>query len=304
MKIGIVGAGQLGSWLAEKLAEKHEIIVFSRAAGFDLREPKTAEAAASLCDAIVNCAAMTDVDRCESDMVEAVEANSILPEVLAQACRKSGTKLAHISTDYVYGEQPDDLPIAEEAECKPCNFYGATKLAGDRAVERALSGTETSWIILRPSWLYSPKGERSFIWKIWRALRENETIRVVDDQIGVPTSTETVRFALEMWLDGKLQPGVYNIRDKCGYKAPTRLEIAQFIREVIGSTCEITPAKTSDFPSPAHRQLWSFLATTKLDSALLNLQLADPSRPVEAFSSWQANVREMLTSSSQSSLQD
>jgi len=101
LRIGIVGDGQLGHVLKEELRLQHRVHVYSRSDGFDLSYPLTAVGVVNANDVIINCAAMTDVDACETARQEAVNANTVLPVVLADACSSTGTKLVHFSTDYV-----------------------------------------------------------------------------------------------------------------------------------------------------------------------------------------------------------
>lgn len=134
-------------------------------------------------DLVLNAAAYTAVDRAETEREAAFALNAGLPAALAGACRERGIPLVHVSTDYVF-DGTSRRPYVETDPPNPISVYGATKLAGDRAIEQV---APARWAILRTSWLVSEIGE-TFPVKLLRRARAGEILRVVDDQQGCPTA--------------------------------------------------------------------------------------------------------------------
>lgn len=132
-------------------------------------------------DIIVNAAAYTAVDKAESEPDLAMAVNGVAPGVLAEEAKKLGALLVHYSTDYVF-DGTKDTPYTEEDIPNPLNVYGKTKLAGEQAIQ-AVDGNH---LIFRTSWVYGTRGQNFFLTML-RLAREQEEIRVVDDQIGAPT---------------------------------------------------------------------------------------------------------------------
>ena len=132
-------------------------------------------------DIIVNAAAYTAVDKAESEPDLAMAINGDAPGVLAEEAKKIGALLVHYSTDYVF-DGTKDTPYTEEDMPNPLNVYGKTKLAGERAIQ-VIDG---NYLIFRTSWVYGARG-KNFYLTMLRLAREQEEIRVVDDQIGAPT---------------------------------------------------------------------------------------------------------------------
>jgi dTDP-4-dehydrorhamnose reductase len=146
---------------------------------------------------IVSCAAYTAVDRAETDQAAAHAANAVGPGVLAEEAKRCGALLVHFSTDYVFdGEKR--APYVETDATNPLSVYGATKLAGERAIVAA----GANHVILRTSWVYGPHG-KNFLFTMLRLGRERDELRVVDDQRGAPTSSR----ALARLVRELLQPG-------------------------------------------------------------------------------------------------
>ena len=133
-------------------------------------------------DAIVNCAAYTNVDAAESRPGQAELLNARAPEILAEAMRDAGGLLVHISTDYVFGGDAYNTPCREERKGTPTGVYGLTKLHGEQAVRA--SGCR--YVILRTAWLYSEFG-KNFVRTMLRLTAEKPSIKVVFDQVGTPT---------------------------------------------------------------------------------------------------------------------
>jgi len=139
-------------------------------------------------DAVLNCAAFTAVDRCESERALAERANALAPGILAQLCR-GGPLLVHVSTDYVF-DGSASRPLAEGAPTRPLSVYGCTKLQGEEAI-RAAGGDH---LIARTQWLFG--AGPNFVRTIVRAAGQGQPLRVVDDQIGRPTWTGSLAAAI------------------------------------------------------------------------------------------------------------
>ena len=196
MKILIIGArGMLGRDLQPILSPRHEVI------GTDLdelditRPGKLREALDSLRpDVVINLAAVTDVDGCESQRERAFLVNAHGALEVARGCAATGARLIHLSTDYVFdGTSP--VPYTEEILPRPLNVYGESKLLGERGVQE----TEGNYLILRTAWLYGQHG-KNFVDTILRLSSQQAEIRVVNDQRGSPTYTRDLSRAIELLL--------------------------------------------------------------------------------------------------------
>ena len=207
-------------------------------------------------DAIVNCAAYTDVDKAESDQDKAYRLNEHAPGVLAKAAADAGSLLIHISTDYVF-DGGACVPYKEEMEASPLNVYGAAKLAGENAV--AASGCR--YLIIRTSWLYSNYG-RNFFKRMVELTAERPILKVVSDQIGTPTWASDLADAIVAILEsGKTyDSGVYHYSDEgvCSW-----YDFAKEICAGLGHLCDIRPCSSEDYPTAAQRPSFSVLDKTK-----------------------------------------
>ena len=161
-------------------------------------------------DIIVNATAYTNVDKAESEPELAMAINGIGPGVLAEEAKRLGAALIHYSTDYVFDGTKGE-PYTEEDEPNPINVYGKTKLAGEQAIE----GIGGATLIFRTSWVYSLR-RPCFVTKVLQWARENETLRIVDDQISSPTWARTLAEATaQIVAQGRGDPVEY-IREKRG----------------------------------------------------------------------------------------
>jgi dTDP-4-dehydrorhamnose reductase len=182
--------GQVGWELERKLAPLGEVIATDRAT-LDLADPDQIRRVVREAEpeVIVSAAAYTAVDKAESEPEVAMRINAFAPGVLAEEAKRLGALLVHYSTDYVFdGEKA--TPYVEDDTPNPINVYGKTKLDGERAIQ----AVACSHLILRTSWVYGPRG-KNFLLTILRAAREKPEVRVVDDQIGAPTSSFSVAHA-------------------------------------------------------------------------------------------------------------
>jgi dTDP-4-dehydrorhamnose reductase len=205
--------------------------------------------------AVINCAAMTAVDAAETDQDLALAVNRDGVANLAQAAAAVGIPLLHVSTDYVFNGTKAG-PWTEEDGVDPVNFYGRSKLEGERPVLDYEHGT-----VVRTSWLFGPKGP-NFVKTIATKLRTGEMLEVVDDQRGCPTSTAALARALVTLLEAG-RPGLYHF---CQPPAVTWFGFARAIADSLGVPAERVSSTTSDrFPRPAKRPANSVLATAKYE---------------------------------------
>jgi dTDP-4-dehydrorhamnose reductase len=228
-------------------------------------------------DVLINAAAYTAVDRAESEPDMAMKINAEAPGIMAEEAKRLGSLFISYSTDYVF-DGKKSAPYVEGDAPNPLNVYGASKLAGDRAIE-AVGG---SYIIFRTSWVYSATG-RSFLNTIVKLATEREELRVVDDQIGAPTwsrdiaaaTTQVIRQSMTSAGAGQNasealrdRRGIYNLTAEgsvswCGF-AMAILEETKKQRKSHGGLAGITPISTSQYPTPARRPLNSRLLNNKI----------------------------------------
>jgi dTDP-4-dehydrorhamnose reductase len=202
---------------------------------------------------IVNCAAATDVDRCELDHDYADNANLIGPANVARAAAEVGARMIHISTDFVFDGSKGGS-YREDESPRPLSYYGLSKLRGEEAVMAALPNA----IVVRTSWLYGG-GEAHFPAKVLQWAASAREIRVVNDQFGSPTYAEDLADAL-LSFSATDASGIYHLG---GSGCVSRYEWAREIMALAGAEVTVLPAATSDFPLPAARPACSCLDCSK-----------------------------------------
>jgi len=185
MKIVIIGSGgRLGSALTREYCDKFDVVGFNHAqldlANFDqVREKVTALDF----DVLINCAAFTNVDLCETERDQAFRINAEAPRVLGEICRDKKAKLIHFSTDYVFdGEKRE--PYTEDDVAKPISFYGQSKREGEKLVLQ----TQDRHLVVRVSWVFGPD-RPSFIDGVIKRARESEHVEAIADKFSTPTYT-------------------------------------------------------------------------------------------------------------------
>ena len=217
-------------------------------------------------DAVVNCAAYTNVDAAESNEPLAEMLNAEAPENLAKAVKEANGLLVQISTDYVFGKEPYNVPCKEEQEGTPTGVYGLTKLHGEQKIE-ALGG---KYVIIRTAWLYSEFG-KNFCKTMMGLTVTKPQLKVVFDQVGTPTYALDLAKAISVVLaDYKDYMGsVYY--PKCGIYHYSNegvcswYDFAKAIAEYSGTTgCNIQPCHSDEFPSRVKRPSYSVLDKTKI----------------------------------------
>ncbi len=231
-------------------------------ADLDIADPAAVERAVATArpDAIVNCAAYTDVDGAESDRDGAYAVNAQGAGNLASAAARAGARLLHVSTDYVFdGDAPRDeagrpRAYVESDQTGPLSVYGQSKLEGERLVLAA----ETGHLVVRSSWLFGVHG-RNFVESMLRLADERDAVDVVDDQVGCPTWTGHLAPA----LIGLLDRGVSGLAHLAGSGAVSWNGFAKEIFRQAERDCEVRPASTAAMGRPAPRPRWSVMESER-----------------------------------------
>ena len=204
-------------------------------------------------DIIINCAAMTAVDLCESKQDKAYQINALGPKYLAMAAEELDAKMIHISTDYVFNGQAKEAYVETDSP-DPINVYGRTKLAGEKLV---IDNCKKS-LVIRTAWLYGQG--KNFASTMMRLAKEGKDIKVVDDQHGTPTSARELAKAI-MFLMERESYGTYHA--SCEGET-TWYEFALKIFEEVGIDVSVKPIPTSQYPTPALRPMNSVLDNKRL----------------------------------------
>lgn len=259
MKILLVGRdGQVGVELARSLASLGDIQALGRAQ-LELSNRDAIQTAVRTAspELIVSAAAYTAVDRAESEPDLAFAVNANAPGVLAAEAARLGALLVHYSTDYVF-DGTKSSPYTEADAPHPLNVYGASKLAGEKAI--VASGCR--YLILRTSWVYGPHGS-NFMLTILRAARERPELRVVDDQVGAPTSSLAIARATAQVLRAGGE-GLYHM------SAGGRTSWCGFARAVLARArleTPVVPIRSDEYPAAARRPRNSLLDNSRLGAA-------------------------------------
>src|SRR5438552_2164661 len=209
--IVIVGAGgRLGAALDREYQRDYDVTSFERMQ-LDLGQLDRVRSALSKAkfDLLINCAALTNVDYCESHREEAFVVNAGAPRLLAEICRDKAGKLVHFSTDYVFDGKKTD-PYVEEDEAVPLSVYGESKLEGERRVLEVSS----QHLVVRLSWVFGPD-KPSFIDQIIQRARENDVVTAVADKCSAPTYTIDVSSWLRLAID-KNANGILHLANNGG----------------------------------------------------------------------------------------
>ncbi len=267
MKILVIGSdGMLGQDVVSEFQSDHELICSTiHGAGATIKlditslEDTVAVVEQSAADLVVNCAAYTAVDKCETERDLALKINGGGAGNIAVACAQQGRRLFHISTDYVFDGEKDSPYVEDDLPC-PRSVYGETKLAGESAVMAA--GGE--WYMGRIQWLYGAGGP-NFAETILRLANEKSSLKVVDDQIGCPTWTvEVARCMRRIVEEGEL--GLYHMTAK---GATTWYGFTKAILAAAGKEgYPVEPCTTDEFPRPAHRPRNSALRNRHLEQTI------------------------------------
>ncbi len=216
-------------------------------------------------DVIINCAAFTNVDACETRQKAAWAVNVTGPENLAQCAKKYNSRIIHISSDYVFdGKKEPPETYVETDPTGPLSYYGRTKLEGENAVKK----NTKDFIILRTAWLYGFNGH-NFLKAILKKAMTNpaQPLKIVNDQYGSPTWSYRLAQQISHLIDHQAQ-GLYHAS---GESFCTWYEVADYFLEKIGVSCDIIPCTTDEYPLPAIRPGCAILENKRLKTKNLNL---------------------------------
>ena len=254
MKIMITGAyGMLGSDLREVLKNFELICTGSKDLDISDEEKVMEFISEKSPDLVVNAAAYTAVDDCETHFDEAYAVNAIGPKNLAIACKKQDIPLVHISTDYVF-DGSKRTPLIETDKLGPQSAYGKTKLEGEKFIQE----NTDKYFILRTAWLYGLHGN-NFVKTMLDLAETHDDITVVNDQIGSPTYSLDLAVSIANLLNSD-KYGIYHLTNEgeCSW-----YEFSKRIFELSDVDVKVLPVTTEEFPRPAPRPHYSVLSNQK-----------------------------------------
>lgn len=217
-------------------------------------------------DVVINCAAATNVDGCESNKDLAFKVNSLGAKNLAIVCEKIGAKIVQVSTDYVFSGK-GDTPLTEFDLVSPYSVYGKTKLLGENYVKDFSS----KYFIVRTAWLYGYVGH-NFVYTMQRLGREKDSLKVVNDQRGNPTHANDLAYHILKLIETE-EYGIYHCTGKgeC-----TWYDFAKKIMELSNIECSVNPCSSEEYKTPAKRPEYS-----SLDNMMLRCTVGDEMRDWE-----------------------
>lgn len=280
MKVLVLGGGQVATAVIKGALQPYEIVRLGREK-LDITDG--GRVAAALADIrpqwIINAAAYTAVDRAEDDPAAAQAVNDAAVASLAQGASRHGSRLLHISTDFVFDGKSNRAYKPEDAT-NPLSVYGSTKLAGERHVVANVTG-----IVLRTSWVYA-SGGKNFVLTMLKLMREREQLSVVCDQIGAPTWASSVAAAIWGMVSADVPGGIYHWSDlgvASWYDFAAAIQDEAMERGLLTRAASILPIPSAAYPTRATRPSFSLLDTSAARAAL-----AIPARH------WRHNLRTML----------
>jgi len=281
MKVLIIGSnGQLGRQVQKELAKKNTIFFAYDYPEIDIADLESLQKLYEQTrpEAIINCAAYTNVDQAETDYDTAYRINALGPKNLAEICARNDVELVHVSTDYVFSGDPicvngKPRPYLEDDVCRPSTAYGKTKFEGEYFVQQ--SGAKH--YILRTAWLY---GEgNNFVRTMLKLAETHNSINVVKDQIGSPTSTiDLANVICEL-----LGTGAYGLYHATCEGQCSWFEFAEKIFELSEKKIKVAAVASGEFVRPAKRPSWSVLENAQLKRIGKNV-----------FRPWEESLKEYL----------
>lgn len=282
MKVLIVGAaGQLGRALVRSVPEHVELLAWDRSQ-LDMSQTATIAAAVqSVRPAVlINASAYTAVDLAESQPRQAHAINAEAVGALAKACAAQGTRLVHVSTDFVF-DGALGRPYRPTDVTAPLSAYGASKLAGEKLIA---AQSDLNWCVVRTAWVYSSTG-KNFMLTMLRLFKDKPVVRVVADQVGTPTSAASLAGCIWRAASSDVQ-GVLHFTD-AGVASWYDFAVAIYEEAralgLVSNMVDIQPIRTSEYPTPARRPSYSVLDVSATSEAL-------GVKPVH----WRSNLRETL----------
>lgn len=276
MKVLITGAnGQLGRELTKQYKTIKDVeLIFTYASDLDITDLKAVYEFVNnhKPEVIINCAAHTAVDKCETDVDMAYKINAVGPKNLASAALSIGAEIVQVSTDYVFDGE-GDKQLTEFDGVNPQTVYGKTKLEGEKFV----ANLNPKHYIVRTAWLYGDGN--NFVKTMIKLSETNKTLKVVNDQKGSPTSTVDLARVIINLVENK-NYGLFH----CTCKGEcTWYDLTKEIFRIKGIDTEVIPCTTDEFPRPAKRPKYSVLR-----NYMLELTTGDITR------SWKESLEEYL----------
>ena len=259
MKIIVTGSkGQLGTDVVDELLKNGIEPVDADLPELDITDSEAVESfvSQSRADAVIHCAAFTNVDIAETDKETCRRVNADGTMNIARSCANHGIKMLYISTDYVFSGE-GDIPFETDCPTAPCNYYGVSKLEGEKAV---IDNCE-KYFVVRISWVFGENG-KNFVKTMLRLSRERDEITVVNDQVGSPTYTKDLsKLLCDIIVTEKY--GIYHATNEgfCSWA-----EFAAKIMELSGAETKIIPVTSSEYKSVAKRPANSRLSKKSLEN--------------------------------------
>ena len=264
--------GQVGSEIRHLVDQRlstidHQHFYFTDKETLDITDPEAVEnfVKTHAIDTIINAAAYTAVDKAEDDEINADRVNHLAVRYLAQAAKEHHAKLIHISTDYVF-DGKNYKPYTEEDVTNPNGVYGATKLAGEKAIQEI---NPDNAIIIRTSWVYSSYGA-NFVKTMLRLVKERDSLGVIFDQVGTPTYAKDLAKAIleivpqlnsHSERDSESEVEIYHYSNE---GVVSWYDFAKAIFELSDIACQVNPIETKEYPTPAARPHYSLLNKAKI----------------------------------------
>jgi len=233
---------------------------------------------------VINCSGYTQVDKAEEETKQVFKINRDGVKNIALYCMKRKVRLIHISTDYIFDGDKDDVRgYREDDKANPLSVYGKSKLAGEKEIQKILE----EYFILRTAWLYGLNGH-NFIFTMLRLFQKKEKVEVIDDQLGSPTyAVDLAGAILKIIEDDSVSDGVYHFTNEgmtSWYKFALNIyDKAKRLGLIEGNKkVEIQPIKTEDYPTAALRPRYSVLSKEKIKKEF-NLKIRDWDKALEDF---------------------
>jgi dTDP-4-dehydrorhamnose reductase len=282
MKVLLAGAGgQLGQALRRAPPPGSRMVALGHAE-LDITQPEAIEQALRVIQptVVINASAYTAVDRAESDSQAAYATNADAVGALANACAAQGIRFIHVSTDFVF-DGTSGRPYRPDDVTAPLGVYGASKLAGEQQIA---AHEDLDWCVVRTAWVYAASG-KNFVLTMLRLFNERSVVRVVADQVGAPTSADSL--AQCVWSAAARDVrGILHFTD-AGVASWYDFAVAIYEEAtqlgLLTRPVDVQPIRTQDYPTPARRPSYSVLDVTAT-SAALDLT------PVH----WRTNLRKVL----------
>ena len=276
MKVLVIGSdGQLGLEF-QKISNSYDSLswVFSTIKTLDLLKLDSISSFLNYINpsVIINCAAYTSVDKAEIESKLANTINYKAVDIISRWTSDNNKKLIHVSTDYVF-DGLSKLPLSENSSTNPINEYGSSKLKGEQVCLK----NDTNSIIIRTSWLYSSFG-KNFVKTMIDLMKNNNSVKVVNDQIGSPTYThDLAKVVLKIIMNYKTESGLFHYSNEGEI---SWFEFAKSIRELYNLDCEIIGVSSKEFKTLAKRPQYSLLNKLKIKK-IFNLEIPNYKQSLE-----------------------